>query len=299
MPVPAVKLPLLEYNYLMADSIVEFVKNHALNVFLILVVTTILRTFSTVIIRRIIRRALRPDQFKTKRDEKQREDTLISTINAGVRVAIWMLTGLLLLSEFGVDIAPLIAGAGIAGVAIGFGAQSMVKDFLAGLFILMENQYRVDDVIQINRDVSGTVEQVTLRTTVLRDLDGMVHHIPNGVIEIATNMTMDYANVNLDIGVGYDTDIDKLEKIINEVGTELAKDKIWGDRIKQPPIFKRVNDFGDSSIMVKIVGRTEPVQQWAVTGELRRRLKKAFEKNSIEIPFPQMVIHQSSSKKEK
>ena len=277
----------------MIDSIVEFIKVHALNVSLILIVTILLRTFSIVLIQRIIRRTLRSNQFKTKRDEKQREDTLISTIKAGTRVIIWLLAALLLLSEFGVDIAPLIAGAGIAGVALGFGAQSMVKDFLAGLFILIENQYRVGDVIQINRDVSGTVEEVTLRTTVLRDLDGMVHHIPNGIIEIATNMTMEYANVNLDVGVGYDTDVDKLEKIVNEVGSELAKDETWENKIQTPPTFSRVTNFGDSAIVVKIVGRTEPSKQWAVTGELRRRLKKAFDKNNIEIPFPQMVVHQT------
>ncbi len=283
----------------MVDSIVDFAKIHGLNVALILVITAILRTFSTVIIRRIIRKALRPDQFKTKRDEKLREDTLISTIVAGTKVVIWILTGLLLLSEFGIDIAPLLAGAGIAGVALGFGAQSMVKDYLAGLFILMENQYRVGDVIQINRDVSGTVEQVTLRTTVLRDLDGMVHHIPNGVIEIATNKTMGYANVNLDIGVGYDTDIDKLELLINEVGVELAKDKTWEDKIQTPPAFRRVAEFADSAIIVKIVGRTEPTKQWSVTGELRRRLKKAFDKNGIEIPFPQVTVHQVKDKSKK
>lgn len=275
----------------MVDSIINFAKDHALSVSIILLVTYLMRSFAVVVIRRLIRKALRPDQFKTRRDEKQREDTLISTMVAGARVVIWLLTGLLLLSEFGVDIAPLIAGAGIAGVALGFGAQSMVKDFLAGIFILIENQYRVGDIIQVNRDVSGTVERVTLRTTVLRDLDGMMHHIPNGVIEIATNMTMDYANVNLDIGVGYDTDIDKLEKIINEVGLELSEDKDWKEKIQKPPAFRRVNDFGDSAIEIKIVGRTEPVQQWAVTGELRRRLKKAFDKNNIEIPFPQRVIH--------
>jgi len=283
----------------MIDSIVDFAKDHALNVSIILVIAYTFRTFSNVVIRRVIRRTLRPESFKTERDEKQREDTLISTVGAGVRVAIWIFTGLLLLAEIGVDIAPLLAGAGIAGVALGFGAQSMVKDFLAGLFILVENQYRVGDIIQINRDVAGTVERVTLRTTILRDLDGMVHVIPNGVIEIATNMTMDFANVNLDIGVGYESDIDKVEKVVNEVGSELAKDEVWGPKIKQPPTFNRVNEFADSSIVVKITGRTEPMQQWAVTGELRRRIKKAFDKAKIEIPFPQRVIHNPESKPKK
>lgn len=279
------------------DNVQSFASDHALNVFLILLTAYVLRMFASILMRRLIRKALRPEHFKTKDDEKKREDTLIATVSAGTRVVIWILTGMLLLSEFGVDIAPLLAGAGIAGVALGFGAQSMVKDFVAGLFILVENQYRVGDVIQLNRDVSGTVERVTLRTTILRDLDGMVHTIPNGVIEMATNMTMEFANVNLDVGVGYDTDIDKLEKVINEVGVEMHQDEFWGEKIQEAPTFKRVDDFADSAIMVKIVGRTEPIQQWAVTGELRKRLKKAFDKNGIEFPFPQRVIHQSKSVK--
>jgi moderate conductance mechanosensitive channel len=281
----------------MIDSIVNFSKDHALNIFIILFVTYLMRKFSSIIIRRIIKKSLRPETFKTEHDEKQREDTLIGTIGAGVRVSIWILTALLLLSEIGLDIAPLLAGAGIAGVALGFGAQSIVKDFLAGLFILTENQYRVGDVIQINRDVSGTVERISLRATTLRDIDGMVHVIPNGNIEIATNMTMEFAKVNLDIGVGYDTDIDKLEKIINQVGTKLAVDVDWKDKIKEAPLFVRVTDFGDSAIIIKIIGKTEPKHQWAVTGELRRRLKKAFDKNGIQIPYPQRVIHNPKTKK--
>jgi len=276
----------------MIETIVEFIKTHALNIILILCVAYLMRRFAMLFIRRLIRRAIKPDSFKTEMDEKQREDTLVSTVGAGIRVTIWVLTVLLLLAEIGIDIAPLLAGAGIAGVALGFGAQSMVKDFLAGVFILMENQYRVGDVIEINQTVSGQVEMVTLRATTLRDLDGMVHHIPNGEITIATNMTMEYANVNLDLGVGYSTDIDKLEKVINKVGQDLADDPKWKEKIFEAPKFLRIDNFADSAIVVKIIGMTAPMQQWAVTGELRSRLKKAFDKDNIEIPFPQRVIKQ-------
>jgi len=276
----------------MIETLINFAKEHAFNIFIILTVAYLLKRFAMLFIRRLIRRAIKPDSFKTEMDEKQREDTLVSTIGAGIRVTIWILTVLLLLAEVGIDIAPLLAGAGIAGVALGFGAQSMVKDFLAGIFILTENQYRVGDVIEINQTVSGQVEMVTLRATVLRDLDGMVHHIPNGEITIATNMTMEYANVNLDLGVGYSTDIDQLEKVINKVGQDLANDPEWKERIFEPPKFLRIDDFAESSIIVKIIGMTAPMQQWAVTGELRSRLKKAFDKDKIEIPFPQRVIKQ-------
>jgi small conductance mechanosensitive channel len=281
----------------MIETLVNFTKAHVFNVFIILTVAYLLRRFAMLFIRRLIRRAIKPDSFKTEMDEKQREDTLVSTVGAGLRVSIWVLTILLLLAEVGIDIAPLLAGAGIAGVALGFGAQSMVKDFLAGIFILMENQYRVGDVIRVNQTVSGKVETVTLRATTLRDLDGMVHHIPNGHISIATNMTMEYANVNLDLGVGYGTDIDHLKKVINKVGKDMADDPEWKERIFETPKFLRINDFADSAIVVKITGMTAPMQQWAVTGELRARIKKAFDKNNIEIPFPQRVVSQPVEQK--
>lgn len=276
----------------MIDTVIDFLKDHTFNVTVIIAITVLAHNFGMRIIRKLIRRALRPEKFKSKRDEQLREDTLISTVNAAVRVIIWIIAGLLLLSEFGVDIGPLLAGAGIAGVALGFGAQSMVKDFLSGFFVLMENHYRVGDVVQINQTVSGVVEHVTLRETVLRDLDGMVHHISNGEINIATNMTMKFAGVNLDIGVGYSTDIEKLEKVVNKVGESIAQDTDWSEDIIEAPAFLRVDDFADSAIVIKITGKTIPMKQWAVTGELRKRLKIAFDKNGIEIPFPQRVIHE-------
>ncbi len=275
------------------DSISNFIGDHAVAVIFILVLSYAARTFALRFIHQLIRKSITGNGFKTEKDEKQREDTLISIVDAGLKLVIWLLTGLLVLQEIGIDIGPLIAGAGIAGVAIGFGAQSMVKDFLAGIFIIYENQYRVGDVIEVNQSVSGTVQDITLRRTVLRDLDGMVHSIPNGEITIATNMTMEFANVNFDIGVGYDTNIEKLEKVVNKVGEDLAADKDWSDKIQEAPRFVRINEFGDSAIVVKILGRTEPMQQWAVTGELRKRIKIAFDKNKIEIPFPQRVIHEA------
>lgn len=275
----------------------DFSSIHAQNIVIILFMSFFARHVSKMLIRRIVKRTLKPHKYKTVRDERLREQTLISTISAAVSVIIVVITFLLLLSEIGIDIAPLLAGAGIAGVALGFGAQSMVRDFLAGMFILLENQYRVGDVIRINTgEVSGRVENVTLRTTVLRDMDGMQHHIPNGVISIATNMTMDYSNINLDIGVAYDTDIDKLEKIINRLGEEMADDETWGKKILEAPKFLRINDFSASAITIKIVGKTEPMEQWDVSGEYRKRLKLAFEKAGIEIPFPQSVIHQAKER---
>lgn len=277
----------------MLDTIINFVKDHALNVTIILVGTVIIHNFAMVTMRKLIHRAIKPEHFKSEREQKQREDTLNSTVNAAVRMFIWVIAALLLLSEFGIDIAPLLAGAGIAGIALGFGAQSMVRDFLAGFFILTENHYRVGDVVELNQTVSGVVERISLRQTSLRDLDGMLHHIANGEITIATNMTMEFAGINLDVGVGYDTDIEKLEKVINKVGESIADDVQWSNDIIETPTFLRVDDFADSAIVVKITGKTLPMRQWAVTGELRKQLKIAFDKNNIEIPFPQRVIHEA------
>lgn len=282
----------------MLDSVTQFAKEHAFNVFVILATTFILRRFAMLFIKQLIRQTIKPEMFKTLQDEKQREKTLVSTIDAGVRAGLWIITGLLLLAELGINIAPLLAGAGIAGVALGFGAQSMVRDFLSGIFVITENQYRVGDVIRINNEVSGKVEKVTLRQTVLRDLDGMVHHIPNGEVRLATNMTMEFANVNLDIPISYESDIEVVEKIVNQVGEELAIDPEWRDDILEAPKFLRINDFASSAMIIKITGKTAPMMHWGVTGELRKRLKIAFDKNNITIPYPQQVIHQAKVRKQ-
>ncbi len=268
----------------------NFTKEHGVQILIIIGLTYIARKFAMAFVAKVIRKAIVSEKFATAHDERQREDTLIGITKTPIRVALWGIAGMLLLSEFGVNTAPIIAGASIVGVALGFGAQSLVKDMISGIFMLLENQYRVGDVVELNQTVSGTVEAFTLRETILRDLDGMVHHVPNGEITIATNMTMDFANVNLDIGVGYDDDIEKVEKVVNEVGKKLAEDENWQDDILEAPQFLRINEFGDSAVIIKIIGKTKPMKQWGVTGELRKRLKIAFDKEGIEIPFPQTVM---------
>lgn len=295
----------MDFTTYMTDSIAGlfreggFIYEHGAALLTILILIYVVRKFAMVVVGRLVRRAIKSHHYQSHTEERQREDTLTSVINTTIRVGLYVLAGLMLLGEAGVNIAPLLAGAGVVGVALGFGAQSVVKDFLSGAFIIIENQYRVGDVVSINGTVSGMVEKISLRETVLRDLDGMVHHIPNGYVEYATNMTMEYANVNLDIGVGYDTDLDKLELLINEVGSELAKDDTWRTRIFDAPSMLRVDNFGDSAIVVKITGKTAPMKQWEVTGELRKRLKKAFDKAGIEIPFPQRTLHEYKPAKPK
>jgi small conductance mechanosensitive channel len=195
------------------------------------------------------------------------------------------------LGAIGFDILPLLAGAGVVGITLAFGAQSLVKDFFASLFILGENQYRVGDVLQVNQGVAGLVERITLRMTVLRALDGKVHYVPNGSIEIATNLTMEFAQVDLNIGVAYDSDIDQVERIINKVGKAIYEDEKWQGVVLEPAQMLRVDSFDDSAITVKIVCKTAPIRQWEVKSEILRKVKKAFDKEGIEIPFPQRVIH--------
>ena len=255
----------------------------------IIVASFIILRFGHIFISNTIKRVVRKNDG-SKEAEEQRENTLIQVLDITLSVAVITISGLIIMTELGINIAPLLAGAGIAGVALGFGAQYLVKDVISGIFILLENQYGVGDVICV-ADKCGSVKKITLRVTVLRDLDGVVHYIPNGEITVASNLTKSKSNVNLNIGVAYNSDLDKVEKVINDVGKELAKDKDWKDKIVEPPKVLRIDNLGESSIDFKITGETERMAQWGVTGELRKRLKKAFDKNGIEIPFPQRDIH--------
>jgi moderate conductance mechanosensitive channel len=281
------------------EPVQSFLESHTVAVLAILLMAYIAQILINRVTSRVISRTVRNDPHLSSSDEQKREKTLKDIIHTTLNIVIWTGAFLLILSELGVNIAPLIAGAGVVGLAVGFGAQSLVKDAVNGLFIISENQYRVGDVVSINNDTAGVVEKITLRQTVLRDLDGMVHHIPNGYIEMATNMTMEYANVNIDIGVSYATDFELLEKVINDVGETMAQDDEWKDKIIEAPKFLRVDSFGDSAIMIKILGKTTSELRWGVAGELRKRLKIAFDKHGIEIPFNQVVVHQAPEPKTK
>lgn len=266
--------------------------SHGLKIIAILVVAYVVRRFGGIFIEKIVRKAIISDRFLSKEAEKKRENTLIKVFEGTLGVVIWVVVVLMILSELNINIGPLLAGAGIVGVALGFGAQYIVRDFLSGLFLILENQYRIGDVVCVD-DTCGSVEDINLRMTILRDLDGVVHHIPNGQIKKASNLSKKFARVNLSLGIAYDSDLEKVIEVVNRVGQRLAKDPQWKDKILKAPQFLRVDDFADSAVMIKILGETKPLQQWDVTGELRKRLKIAFDKESIEIPFPQIVIHQA------
>ncbi|MFC1860415.1 mechanosensitive ion channel family protein [Chloroflexota bacterium] len=232
---------------------------------------------------------------ESKAGMEKRTKTLVNVFMEAAKVLIAIIIIFMILDELGVPIGPALTGLGIAGVAIGFGAQYMIRDLIAGTFIIMENEYRVGDVVQV-ADVGGLVEEVNLRKTVLRDLDGVVHHIPNGEIRVASNRTRHWARAHLNISVAYKEDLDKVMSILKRIWEETAQDPTWGEFIiSKTPSFLRVDNFGDSGIIVKLAGETLPIKQWDVMGELRRRIKRVFDEEGIEIPWPHTKLYFGNS----
>ncbi len=281
-------------NDILSEALMSWIMSSGLIIIAIIVITLLVRKFSTILIERGIRRVITSDSFLSKEAEKKREDTLIQIVSGTLNILILLIAGLMILKEVGMDIGPVLAAAGIVGLAFGFGGQYLIRDGIAGLFIILENQYRVGDVICLD-GTCGTVENISLRMASIRDTDGTLHHLPHGTIKKVSNLTKDYARINLNIGISYDSDIEKVITVVNQVGKTLAQDPKWKDSITKEPQFIRINEFEDSAIIIKIRGETQPTKQWEVAGELRKRLKIAFDKEGIEIPFPQRVIHQAKN----
>jgi len=278
------------YAILTPETIEAWFLEHGPGILVILAVGLglwfVLKKLLPPLLRRIIVRA----KGESKEGIKKRTDTLLSVFIGAGQVVIILLVLFMILSELEVPIGPALAGLGVVGLAIGFGAQYLIRDLIAGVFVIMENQYRVGDVAKV-ADVVGVVEAVYLRRTVLRDLDGIVHHVPNGEIRVASNYTRHFARVNLNVSVAYGTDLDHAISVANRVGRELAADDNWGKLLITTPQVLRVNNLGDSGIDIKILGDVKPMQQWAVMGELRLRLKKAFDEEGIEIPWPHVKLY--------
>jgi small conductance mechanosensitive channel len=223
----------------------------------------------------------------------QREETLVQVFGAVSYIVIWSLALLTIFSEVGINLVPFIATAGVLGIAVGFGAQYLVKDILTGLTMLFEDQYRIGDIVCLDT-TCGVVEGITLRKTSLRDLDGVLFHVPHGDVKRVSNKSAGFARFNITMGVAYQTDIRHVTEVINRVGGVLATDPAWRAYIKKPPAFVRVIDFTDSAVLIRIQGETIAGQQWGVEGEMRKRIKEAFEEEKIEIPLHQVVVHQVS-----
>jgi small conductance mechanosensitive channel len=262
---------------------------------LIIIIALIVQQIASKAITKTLKLATVRHKGEEKEEFEQRIDTISGVFAATVGVIVWGLAGFIILSELGINITPILTGAGIAGLAVGFGAQNLVRDIISGIFILLEDQYSKGDVVKV-ADISGMVEDINLRRTVLRDLDGIVHYVPNGEIVKASNFTQAYSKVNLNVEVSYETNLDQAIKVIDEVGAKLAKDKEFGPMIKEAPSVLRVDKLGESGVEIKIVGVTKPIKQWDVMGELRKRVKEAFDKEGIEIPYPHRTIVQKAAR---
>ena len=218
-----------------------------------------------------------------------RAETLGFVLRSVVTFVVWVIAGITILGELGINLGALIAGAGIAGIALGFGAQSLVKDFLAGIFILVEDQYGVGDVVDVG-EASGTVEAVSLRTTRLRDVSGTVWHVPNGQILRVGNMSQQWARALLDVSVAYGTDLDVAQELIKATADGLWRDEEWSGRILEEPEVWGIEELGADGIAIRLVLKTLPAAQWGVLRELRARLKVALDGAGIEIPYPQRTV---------
>jgi small conductance mechanosensitive channel len=225
---------------------------------------------------------------------RKRVTTLTGLLLTLALVAIWAVVAVICLDQLGLDVAPIIAGAGIVGLAVGFGAQNLVRDVISGFFIVLENQVRVGDVAVVN-GTGGLVEAITFRTMVLRDLAGVVHVVPNGAITTLANMTMGWSGYVIDVGVAYKEDTDRVVGVMTAVAEELRKDPGIGPAILAPIEVFGVDDFKESEVTIKARLKTVPMQQWNVGREYRRRLKKAFDAQGIEIPFPHRSLYMGTA----
>lgn len=223
------------------------------------------------------------------REDGQRIRTLSRVVRYVLTVAVTVVTGLLLLGEFGISVAPVLGAAGVVGIAIGFGAQSLVKDYFNGFFLLLENQIRIGDVVDAGGK-AGLVEELTLRYLRLRDYSGNVHFIPNGQIAVVTNMSLGFAYAVVDAGVAYGEDVDRVMTVMRAVGEEMRRDPTFADSILEEIEIAGVEKWADSAIVIRCRFRVAPLEQWTIRREYLRRLKLAFDRDGIEIPFPHMKV---------
>lgn len=275
------------------DTVGKWFLSSGLQIILVLVLMLIALRVSKILSTRML-----TVFSKRKQDDvefKKRADTLASVIRYVLTVLIFIVAIMIILGELGIEIGPIIAAAGVVGLAVGFGAQSLVKDIISGFFILLEDQIRVGDVVQI-AGKGGLVEKVNLKMTILRDLAGNVHYVPNGTIDVVTNMTKDYSRYVFEIGVAYREDVDEVIEVIKKVDETMRNDPAFSSDILEPIEILGLDQFADSAVVIKARTTTKPIKQWGVAREFNRRLKKAFDEQDIEIPFPHVTLYAGQPK---
>lgn len=272
------------------DVVAPWLLVHGIKIFFLILVAFAVHKLGGKAVEKTIRTAVPPDDLSPDA-ERKREDTMIRIFVFGLKIIVWSITIVMILPEFGVNIAPILAGAGVLGLAIGFGTQNVVRDFLAGFFVIIENQYRVEDYICLN-DTCGTVEDVTLRKTILRDVHGVTHHITHGTVNRVANYTKKMATARMDISVAYKEDLDHVMVVINNVGKQMAEESPWKENTLTTiqVVGTGPSNFAESGIEITVAGDTKPGTQWGMLREYRKRIRYAFDKEGIEIPFPQSTV---------
>ena len=271
------------------DWVIKELPGIIIMVIALLIILRVARFSISRLKKALIRKAEKDENVDDAEAEK-RIDTLTGILLGVVRIVLYTVFFIMLLSKFGIDIGPLLASAGILGLAVGFGAQELVRDYISGFFILLEDQLRAGDVAVIN-GTGGLVENIGLRTISLRDFSGTVHIFQNGKISSLSNMTKDWSAMVFDIGVAYKENVDQVMEIMKQVGDELQNDEKFGPDIIEPIEVFGLDSFGDSALVIKARLKTKPIQQWTIGREYRRRLKIAFDAQNIEIPFPHTTVY--------
>lgn len=266
-----------------------------LTILVLIVANLIIRHYLAQVVRHAVKKN---HKNISPADEHKREQTLQRILKTTVTIFIWVIGVIIILSEIGVNWAALLSGAGVLGLVAGFGGQSLIKDILRGFFVIGEDQYRIGDIVGVAQPGGpiGLVEDLSVRITKLRDLDGNLHIVANGDIGIITNLSSKYGNANVDINVPYATDVDQARKIINDVGLKLAGENDWKSLTLEPIQFYRVDSFNDYSMTLKCIGKIVPPNQWNYSAAFRERLKKAFEKAGIELAIPQIIVRSETGK---
>ena len=264
-------------------------KAHLVNIVIIVIGAWIIRRVVTELSKRLLKHIVRPDVYPTKSDREKRVRTLSSLASGIIRITVYAVAGLMIMGEIRPDYKTvLFTSAGLIGAVIGFGAQSLIRDLVSGVFIIIENQYRIGDEVSLVAgagigEVSGIVEDLSIRTTVLRDLSGNVHHMPNGNIGVTTNKTLGYSRMNEEITVAANTDLDKLSKIIERVGKELAAREEFKNKVIEAPVMTNVKGMSGEGVVVRVIAKTSPAAQWRTRSEFYKLLKKEFDKSHIKL----------------
>lgn len=280
------------FSFLLNDFNWEVLIHTGLRILLILVLAWIVLAMIRKVLARVEQKLLKNSaaEGEPPSESAKRIETLIRLVRQAVHLVMWLVVGLVILQELGVDIGPVLAGAGILGLAVGFGGQNLVRDVISGFFIILENQVRIGDVAVIN-GTGGLVERINFRTIVLRDQKGTVHVFPNGTITTLSNLTQEWSAYVFDLGVAYKENTDAVVEVIREVFAGMREDETYGPLIIEEPEIFGVDAFADSAVVIKGRIKTRPIRQWMVGREFLRRIKLAFDERGIEIPFPHRSLY--------